>query len=193
MRSTVILKDTVNWPADGIPGLTGHEICVVLTKGYIALVSPEDAEELSGYNWHTLLSKQQVIAVRNSTPDERGKQKKIYMHRWLMKPTADQEVDHRDQHCFFCYKVVDNRRENLRNGSASQNQANRRKQVGCTSSYMGVCWLKRNAKWMAQIMANQRKTYLGSFDTQLEAAMAYDSEHRNLFPGIHEGLNFPKL
>jgi len=187
-RATVILKDTSNW-GQGIPGLTGDEICIVLTKGYVVLVSPEDVEYLSRVNWCTLVGRRQVKAVRNSTPDEQGKRQLILMHRQLMEPTDDQEVDHRDQHKFFCFKVVDNRRENLRNVTTSQNLHNQRKQVGCSSRFKGVVWRKRGEKWQAQIMINRRQIHLGLFTSQEEAAHAYNQAHQQYFPGITEGLN----
>ena len=189
-RSTVILNQTSNW-GQGIPGLTGLEICVVLTKGYIALISEQDVEELSRTSWCTYLSSssQQAQAARKSPVDARGKQQKIYMHRQVSKPTADQQVDHIDQHRFFGLKIVDNRRDNLRNVSRSHNMANQRKQVGCSSCYKGVSWYKRDEKWMAYIKVNQRRIYLGLFTSLLEAAHAYNQAHQSYFPGIHEGLN----
>jgi len=188
-RSTVILKDTVNWPAAGIAGLTGQELCVVLTKGCLALISEQDVEELSSTNWCTLVDKHQVYAMRTTPTDEQGKRQLIYMHRWLMKPTDDQEVDHRDQHRFFEYRIVDNRRDNLRNVSRSQNHANQRPRVGCSSRFKGVTWDRQKEKWMAYITVNQRRIYLGYFTSEAEAAHAYNQAHQSYFPGIQEGLN----
>jgi len=179
----------VNWPAAGIAGLTGQEICIQLTRGYLSLVSEQDVEELSSVNWCTLVDKHHVYAVRSSTPDERGKKKTILMHRQVSCPTANQDVDHIDQHRFFGFKLVDNRRANLRNVSESQNGANQRKQVGCSSRFKGVCWHKQADKWMASIMVNQRTIHLGYFTSQLEAAHAYNQAHQSYFPGIQEGLN----
>ena len=190
-RSTVILNQTVNWPEAGIPGLTGLEICVQLTRGYLAIVDAEDAEDLSSVNWcaDLQLTRQQVRAVRNSPRDEHGKQHPILMHRQLMKPMVGQEVDHRDQHIHFVHKLVDNRRENLRNVSVSQNAANQRKQVGCSSRFKGVCWNKRDEKWAAGIRVNGRSIYLGIFTSQEEAAHTYNQAHQHYFPGIAEGIN----
>ena len=99
------------------------------------------------------------------------------------------EVDHRDQHRLFGYKIVDNRRSNLRNVSRSQNNANQRKRAGCTSRYKGVCWFKRDEKWRAQIRVNRRGIHLGLFVNETEAAEAYNEAHQHHFPGISEGLN----
>jgi hypothetical protein len=187
-RPTVLLRDTVNW-CQGIPGLTGDEVCLVLTRGYLSLISREDVEAFSSYNWYSLVQKGQVAAVRWTPRDVRGKQKFILLHREISCPTAEQEVDHRDQHKFFCFKIVDNRRQNLRNVSRSQNQANQRKCVGCTSSYKGVYWFKQHEKWHSRIKVNRRRIHLGYFTSETDAAVAYNQAHETHFPGIHEGLN----
>ena len=43
-----------------------------------------------------------------------------------------------------------------------------------TSGYRGVSWEKRRNTWTAQITANNKRVYLGSFKTALEAAKAYE-------------------
>ena len=189
-RPICILRNTPNWPEAGIPGLTGYELCIQLTRGYLALIDADDLVALSSVSWYAGLStKHQVTAVRKSPRDAHGKQQLVYMHRQILKPLPDQDVDHRDQHRFFGFKIVDNRRENLRNVTGSQNQANQRPHVGCSSRFKGVTWDRQNEKWKAQIKANQRQIYLGLFTSQEEAAMTYNQAHQSYFPGIQEGLN----
>ena len=192
VRPICILRNTTNWPEAGIPGLTGYELCIQLTQGYLALIDADDLVALSSTSWRASLSSNshQVKAVRNSTPDEHGKRHTVYMHRQLMEPTDAKDVDHKDQHRFFGFRLVDNRRENLRNVTSSQNNANQRPQVGCSSRFKGVCWNKQNEKWKAQIKINHRQIYLGYFTNEAEAALAYNTAHQLYFPGIQEGKNF---
>ncbi len=67
----------------------------------------------------------------------------------------------------------DNRLENLRWGSHSQNSRNKKKKMNCSSQYQGVSCKKRNNKWEAQIKINGITKYIGYFDTELEAFSAW--------------------
>lgn len=65
---------------------------------------------------------------------------------------------------------------------------------GRSSSYKGVyfCATKKgmNKKWRASITANKQKHHLGYFQTEIEAAQAYDKKARELH-GEFANLNFP--
>jgi hypothetical protein len=61
----------------------------------------------------------------------------------------------------------------------------------CTSRFKGVCWNRKNEKWMAYIKKDQVSRTLGHFDDEIEAAEARDKAARELF-GEHASLNFPE-
>lgn len=44
-----------------------------------------------------------------------------------------------------------------------------------TSKYVGVSWNKANRKWVTFIRLNKISTYIGSFETELAAAKAYNN------------------
>lgn len=67
----------------------------------------------------------------------------------------------------------DNRIENLRLATRSQNGSNTTKQKNNTSGYKGVSWSKQYKKWVAQIMKNKKLIYLGLFATPELAHAAY--------------------
>lgn len=98
--------------------------------------------------------------------------------------SASLEVDHANG------DRLDNRYCNLRICTRTQNQQNRgqprlRKCVP-SSRYKGV---RRSGKWAAQIGENQKKRHLGLFETEQEAASAYDRAARQIF-GPFARLNF---
>ena len=64
----------------------------------------------------------------------------------------------------------DNRIENLRAASRSQNAYNSKLASNNKSGYKGVFWLKENKKWRAGITFNKKAIYLGCFDNVEEAA-----------------------
>ena len=44
-----------------------------------------------------------------------------------------------------------------------------------TSGYRGVCWHKRDQRWVAHIRINNKSKHLGYYQTALEAAKAYET------------------
>lgn len=75
----------------------------------------------------------------------------------------------------------DNRIENLRAATKRQNIFNQGVRSDNKSGMKGVCWLKRNRKWRAQIQADGKKFHVGLFDTVAEASAAYELKASELF------------
>lgn len=76
----------------------------------------------------------------------------------------------------------DNRPENLRAASRSENNANSvtlRKTN--TSGYRGVSWFKPVGKWAAEISFRGRRFHLGYFDSAERASVAYQARAAELF------------
>ena len=81
----------------------------------------------------------------------------------------------------------DNRIENLRWATNSENQANR-KLVGGSSKYKGV--VKVGNSWRARVVKNKTTFSIGRYKTEGEAGRAYDLKALELF-GQFAKLNFP--
>jgi hypothetical protein len=89
------------------------------------------------------------------------------LHRIILDAPKGTDVDHINGN------GLDNRRCNLRLATRSQNHANRFKKPGTTSRFKGVRF-ERN-RWHAQIRVQYKKTYLGSFRDEIDAALAYNA------------------
>ena len=70
----------------------------------------------------------------------------------------------------------DNRIENLRLATHQQNLQNRLPNGNGTSMFKGVCWRLRSKRWEASIKHNGQSFYLGLFDSEREAAKAYQKK-----------------
>lgn len=67
---------------------------------------------------------------------------------------------------------LDNRKSNLRIVTHKQNMQNRKIHKNNKSGYKGV-YKKKCGTYLAQIRANKKKYYLGSYPTAAEAYTAY--------------------
>ena len=107
--------------------------------------------------------------------------KKLYaLHRLIYKyhnEDFDLIYSHNNQIDHIDINKLNNKIENLRLLTGSQNQRNQHKLKNCSSKYRGVCWDKRYSKWRAQIYINGKTKYLGSFDNEEEAYLAYKKKY----------------
>lgn len=69
---------------------------------------------------------------------------------------------------------TDNRLENLE--VVSQRDNGNKKHLKSSSKYTGVCWDKQRSKWMASIYINGKLKYLGRFNNEYDANLAYQKE-----------------
>ena len=104
--------------------------------------------------------------------------KKYFAHRLAVLIVAgkwpDDETDHQN------LNRMDNRWDNLRLATSSQNKANTEKRSDNTSGFKGVVWDKERKKWRAQIRKNNKMKNLGRFDTAKAAQEVYFAAARRL-------------
>lgn len=149
-----------------------------LNKGKHAIVSKKDYERVIKYKWHF---NKNGYAVRNV---KRGSGEETYMHRIIMEEhlTEGLLVDHKNGN------GLDNRRENLRVCTKTQNQQNQKPRHTSVSKYKGVGYYKRDKKWRARIISNKKDIELGKFEDEKEAALAYDKAAEK-YHGEYSWLN----
>lgn len=96
--------------------------------------------------------------------------RKFYSHRivWLLIHGAwpSGQIDHID------HNGLNNKPENLRVVTASENQRNTKKNRRNKSGHMGVFWMADAGRWMAYIRFNRKQKYLGLYDNLEDAIEA---------------------
>jgi hypothetical protein len=143
---------------------------IELTQGKFALVDDEDYAELIKYKWFARRGKlkKSFYAFRNKKVGP-NQYKTILMHREILQITdSNTIIDHKD------FNGLNNQKNNLRIATSSQNMAHRTPKAGSTSKYLGVYWSAHCNKWRAQMSKNRKRKHLGLFETEEQAALAYN-------------------
>jgi len=129
---------------------------ILLTQGKVALVDDADYDMVNAAgSWCY------------KEPGYANSGKHGRMHRWLLCPRDGLVVDHVNRN------GLDNRMDNLRESTQSQNCMNARPRVGETSRHKGVYLHRASGKWAAEIRINGKGKYLGIFADELDAAQVY--------------------
>lgn len=87
----------------------------------------------------------------------------------------------------------DNRIENLRPASASQNGHNRGFSRLNRSGVKGVCWNSRSSCWRARVTVDKKTYFVGLFDDALEAAKALERRRVDLIGEFAKNVVKPEL
>jgi len=146
---------------------------IKLTGGYVALVDDDDFDYLNQWSWrikkarHTVYARRSVYLGNYKTED-------IAMHRAIMNPPDNMQIDHID------HNGLNNQKNNLRICTPSENKRNARFRVPCSSIYKGVC--RHVDRWdggecvsyYCGISVDHQSIFLGSFKNEVDAAVAYD-------------------
>lgn len=141
---------------------------ILVSKKFIAFIDDEDFDKISKIKW----SKHNLGYALSS---------KGYMHRIILNAPKDKKVDHIDGN------PLNNQKLNLRFCEQFENTRNRLKSKNTSSQYKGVSFNKKRKKWHAYIMTDYKRTHLGFFDSEINAAREY-----NRAAIIHHG-QFAKL
>lgn len=112
----------------------------------------------------------------------------LYAHRIIYAiingEMPEGEIDHIDQN------HMNNRIENLRDVSSSENQHNYKIPKDNTSGFTGVSWYARDRKWKAEIMVDNQRIYLGYFENFEEAVEARKKAKIKYHPTSPEAFKY---
>lgn len=154
---------------------------IKLSCGQVALVDDEDFDFLNQWKWYATKTIKGDYYARRWVG---GEEKHVFMHRIILGLNKGDKMtgDHKD------HNTLNNQRYNLRKCTYSQNAANRVKRSNETSSkYIGV--IKFNGRFRAAINYRGYCIYIGMFDKEEDAALAFNKKKVELF-GEYASTNY---
>lgn len=146
---------------------------IKLSQGYAAIIDDEDHERVSRYKWHAVIqfrsdNSRRVYAARGVRKDN-GEFVKQYLHRFISDTPDGMGTDHINGN------TLDNRRVNLRGCTNAENARNRPRRISSSSKFKGVSRVRGYDRWRAYIKCDGVKKHIGYFDSEEEAARAYNN------------------
>lgn len=148
---------------------------IVLTQGQKAIIDDCDYDLVKVYAWQAAYkSSTNSFYAITTFMDSQGVQHTIRMHRLIANTPKGQPTDHKNRN------TLDNRRQNLRICTPSQNNCNRKTHSNNASGFKGVSFRRARGKFQAAITLNGKKKYLGLFATAQEASIAYNETAKRL-------------
>lgn len=154
-----------------------NAVSMLLPEGRATLVDVEVFERLGSLEWRvmgtSIYHMRRYTVVVNPTAWVQNRRHGVRyrmesLPRLVVNAPKGKMVDHINRNRW------DNRIQNLRLATGTQNAMNRPGQTGKTSRYKGVHWSKKEKKWMARATLEGNQYWLGRFVTEIEAAMAYN-------------------
>lgn len=155
-----------------------------LNHGMVALIDDEMWNRVKYFTWRVqnIPTKQSDCFYATASVRYNGRKFTIYMHNLIMGMPEHGLIDHKDGN------TLDNRIENLRIASKSQNGMNIRKRQHTSSKFKGVCFSGRDNSYRAYINVRGKQISLGYSKSEKECALAYNNAARQYF-GEYAKLN----
>jgi hypothetical protein len=148
-----------------------------LTQDKQAIVDDDDFEQINAFKWYFHRGR----AIRSPAKINGKRKGFIWMHREIMKATEGQIIDHINN------DALDNRKENLRFCTRSENQWNQKLSKRNTSGYKNIYWYKAKKVWRLHFTKFGKLHCFGYFKNIEDAIVARD-EYAIKF---HNGFNKP--
>ena len=130
---------------------------IKLTHGKYALIDNKDFKYLNQFKWYLNDGGYAIRSVYIKLSVGKYTSKHIRMHKEINQTPDGFDTDHINKN------KLDNRRDNLRTVTRSQNKINVGLNANNKSGYKGIYWDKFTNKWRAEIKINYKKINLGRF------------------------------
>lgn len=143
----------------------------VFSKKYgthIIYYDDSDHELLSRYNWSLHKGDTTLYARANAWNKGTKKSFHPYMHRLLLGVSKNEQVDHKD------HNGLNNKRDNLRLCSSSENNYNKAPATNNSTGYKGVHYYKKRNNFQVNIMVGKKRIHGGYFEKVEDAAKKYN-------------------
>ena len=154
-----------------------------LTQGKSTLVDLDCLHFFEEHKWRAHRGPRGNWYVRSQGPRKNGRAPDLYLHKMITEVPKGMFIDHKNG------DGLDNRRDNLRTVTHSQNMMNRRKLKASASIYKGL-YRTAYGNWGVAIRYGGMRVYLGTYSSEIEAAKVYDYAAM-LYHGEFALLNFP--
>lgn len=126
-------------------------------------IDMEDKERVQKYHWNVNKRTRPENTFNVVTSNKNKELESTLLYRYIMNAPKEMQVDHRDGN------ELNNRKSNLRICTQADNNKNLKIRKNNTSGHKGVCWDKKNSKWMAYIKINTKFKNLGYYTDINEA------------------------
>ncbi len=152
----------------------------IAVSDQFAIVDDDEFDMVSAHKWH--LHNHSKYARASIKDINTGVRRSVLMHRLILPVSGIIDHINRDG--------LDNRKCNLRPATASENCRNRKSYGDSSSKFKGV-YLHPTGRWQAAIKitcGDGIATYLGIFDDEIDAALAYNvaaKEHFGEFANLN--------
>lgn len=157
------------------------------TEGLPVLIDSEDLSLVEGLKWFVEYKQRSTgrkVARVRANSYALGKNSPVALHQ-LVLGRPGLIIDHINRN------PLDNRKENLRLANHAGNRVNSDPHAG--RKFKGPSRISRPSgdRWECRLWVNGSCLYLGTFDSEIGAAKAYDKKAKELW-GEFARLNFPQ-
>lgn len=161
--------------------------------GNYTKVSPEHFEILNKDEW---TEGDDGYVIRNKPPaDKTHKSTHLRLGRIVMEMVLGRLLTDEEMAEHINRRPLDNRIENLRLCSYSQNNRNRSKTTSIkrTSDFLGIDWHEQSKMWRARLQLNKEPLFIGLFNDEIDAARMYNKFAKMYHDNLDGFVSYNKI